>query len=148
MAYHTFVSNRVHVVFSTKERRPIIPKDTQQRLWAYMAGTARQLGIQVYAVGGMADHAHVLIGLPAAHPLAKAVQAIKANSSRWLKENGNVQLFAWQEGYAAFSVSLSQTDATIRYIQNQPNHHQRRDFDAELALMLRRRGFGPVDAPH
>jgi REP element-mobilizing transposase RayT len=144
MAYHTFVSNRVHCVFSTKERRSLITEDFQPRLWAYMGGIARQLGLHVYAIGGTSDHCHALLGLPATMTVAKAVQSLKANSSRWLREAG-IPVFTWQEGYAAFSVSISHTEATIRYIQAQVEHHRRRNFDADLALLLRRHGFGPAE---
>jgi len=132
---HTHVSIRIHCVFSTKERRPSIPEDLQPRLWAFIGGIARRIGAKAIAVGGMSDHVHVLLLLPATMALAKAVQTLKANSSRWLHETTG-KPFEWQEGYAAFRVSISQTDATVAYIHNQREHHARRGFDQELALML------------
>jgi putative transposase len=71
-------------VFSTKERRPIIPLDLKERLWPYMAGIARMNQFKVLAAGGMPDHAHVLLSLPATIPIAKAVQLIKGGSSKWI----------------------------------------------------------------
>ncbi len=136
MGAHTFVSIRVHFVFGTSGRDRAIPSDLQPRLWAYIAGIARNLGATVYAVGGMDDHAHVFIGIPATQPVAKAVQTIKTNSSRWIREHRPG--FEWQEGYAAFSVSISHTDDVIAYIQNQSEHHKRRGYGVELALMLRK----------
>jgi REP-associated tyrosine transposase len=79
----SFVANRVHCIFSTKNRARIIPPELQPRLWSFMAGIARQDGIVSTAVGGFDDHAHVLIALPATMTLAKAMQLIKAGSSRW-----------------------------------------------------------------
>lgn len=132
---HSRVSLRIHCVFSTKDRRPTIPEALQQRLWEYIGGIARNLGMKAIAVGGIEDHAHVLLSLSPAIPLATAVQKIKANSSRWLHgETG--KLFQWQEGYAAYSVSISHTDATVKYILNQREHHKKRTFDDELARMI------------
>jgi putative transposase len=134
---HTHLSIRIHCVFSTKERRPSIPEDLQPRLWAFIGGIARRTGMKAIAVGGMSDHVHVLLLLPATITLAKAVQTLKANSSRWLHET-TAKPFEWQEGYAAFSVSISQTDATVAYILNQRAHRARRGFDEEFARMVAR----------
>jgi len=134
---HTHVSIRIHYVFSTKERRASIPEEIQPRLWAFIGGIARRIGMKAIAVGGMCDHVHILLLLPATMALAKAVQTLKANSSRWLHETTG-KPFEWQEGYAAFSVSISQTDATVGYIRNQREHHAKRGFDAEFARMLER----------
>ncbi len=92
------------------------------------------------AVGGIADHAHVLLLLPATMPLAEAMQKIKANSSRWLGEQTG-KPFQWQEGYAAFSISLSHTEATVAYILNQRKHHERRSFVQEMRTILRKHGM-------
>ena len=137
---HTHVSLRVHCVFSTKGRAPSIPAELQPRLWAFIGGIARRLGMKAIAVGGIQDHVHVLLLLPATMALAKAVQTLKANSSRWLHEMTGRQ-FEWQEGYAAFSVSISQTDATVTYIRNQREHHAKRGFDEELVRMLEKHGL-------
>jgi hypothetical protein len=88
----------------------------------------------------MRDHVHVFIGLPGTIGLSEAVQKIKANSSRFLHEK-DVKGFAWQEGYGAFSVGVSQSDATIRYIRTQAQHHAKRDFRAEFAAMLAAHGL-------
>ena len=134
---HTHVSIRVHCVFSTKERRASIPEAIQPRLWAFIGGIVRRVGMKAIAVGGTSDHLHVLLLLPATITLAKAVQTLKANSSRWLHE-ATGKPFEWQEGYAAFSVSIPQTDATVAYIRNQRQHHAKRGFDEEFARMLAR----------
>jgi len=134
---HTHVSVRIHCVFSTKERRASIPEEIQPRLWAFIGGIAPRVGMKAIAVGGMSDHVHVLLLLPATMALAKAVQTLKANSSRWLHETTR-QPFEWQEGYAAFGVSISQTDATVAYIHNQRQHHAKRGFDEEFARLVER----------
>lgn len=134
---HTYCSVRVHVVFSTKERRDCIPDKTRPKLWAYVAGIARNHGFQAVKVGGTANHAHVL--LPATMDLAKAVQLMKGSSSNWMNDTG-AKNFAWQEGYGAFSVSASQTRSVIEYIGDQERHHAKRNYEAEFLDLLRRYG--------
>jgi putative transposase len=132
---HTYAQNVIHIVFSTKYRRKTISSEFQPRMWAYVAGICKNHEIFVHAVGGMEDHIHLLVQVPPALPLAKAVLAIKSNSSRWANEQGNK--FAWQQGYAAFSVSSSLISVIIRYIQTQESHHRKMTFDAELVALLK-----------
>jgi len=136
---HTYAQNVIHVVFSTKDRRKIISREFQAAMWSYVAGICKKHEIFVLSIGGSDDHIHLLIQIPPPLSLAKAVLAIKSNSSRWANDQGN--RFAWQEGYAAFSVSSSNVPAVIRYIQNQESHHRRMDFDAELLALLRKHGI-------
>jgi len=100
---HSYASNVVHIVFSTKERRPYMSDQTPERLWAYIDGIARNHGIPLIAVGGTTDHVHILASLPATMTLSDLVRNIKANSSRLMRQH--VRDFSWQEGYGAFSVS-------------------------------------------
>jgi REP element-mobilizing transposase RayT len=92
--------------------------------------------MKAFAVGGMPDHVHALVSLPATMTISTAAQKLKANSSRWISEAAGMR-FAWQEGYSAFSVSISQMDTVARYIQNQAEHHKKRSFDEELTRLLR-----------
>ncbi len=135
---HTYVQTVIHIVFSTKYRSKSISKEFQPRMWAYVAGICKNHEIFVHAVGGMDDHIHLLIQIPASLSLAKAVLTIKSNSSRWANEQGNK--FAWQEGYAAFSVSSSLVPEVVRYIQNQESHHRKMPFDEELLALLKKHG--------
>ena len=134
---HTYSATLFHVVFSTKERRAVI-KDPP-KLWAYIAGTARNLGYEPLAIGGTENHLHMLLRLPAHVPVSDAAQRLKANSSRWLSENGS--WFGWQHGYGAFSVSPSNIDAVRRYVQNQPDHHRRHSFEEEFVTLLAKSGI-------
>ena len=139
---HTYASNRVHVVFSTKGRKKNLAGDLQPKLWGYMKGIARNRGFDVVIIGGASDHVHALLVVPPAMPLAKAVQAMKGCSSKWLNDTGAAGTnFAWQEGYGAFSVSASQTDSVVAYIENQPAHHATRDYEEEFIELLRRYGI-------
>lgn len=137
---NTYISNRVHIVFATKRHYPLIPEPLLEELWAYIYGICARLEIKTYAIGGMRDHVHVFIGLPATTKLAEAAQKIKANSSRFLREKG-IKEFSWQEGYGAFSVSMSHTEATIHYVRTQAKHHAKRDFQSEFAAMLAKHGM-------
>jgi REP element-mobilizing transposase RayT len=128
----------LHVIFSTKGRRKLIAKDFQPRMWSYAAGICKNHGIHAHAVGGTEDHIHLLIQIPPSLAVAKAVLAIKSNSSRWANEQGH--RFAWQEGYAAFSVSASLVPAVVRYIQNQESHHRKMTFEEEWIALLEKHG--------
>lgn len=136
---HTYAQNVVHVVFSTKDRKKTIDHELRPKLWSYLAGICKKLDIYIHAVGGMEDHLHLLIQIPADLALSKAVAALKANSSRWATERGHK--FAWQQGYAAFSVSASAMPVVIRYIRNQEAHHKKMDFDAEFIALLKKHGI-------
>jgi len=96
---HTYAQNVIHVVFSTKDRRKLMPNEFRPQMWAYAAGICKKFDIPVLAVGGMEDHIHFLLQIPPTMALAKAVLAIKSNSSRWASEEGHK--FAWQQGYGA-----------------------------------------------
>jgi REP element-mobilizing transposase RayT len=135
---HSCAQNIIHLVFSTKERRKLISAEFQPALWAYVAGVCKKNEIFVYAVGGMDDHIHSLIQIPAPLALAKAVLAIKSNSSRWTHERG--QKVEWQEGYGAFSVSASNVSTVERYIRNQAAHHRKMSFEEEFVALLRKHG--------
>ena len=93
------------------------------------------------AVGGMRDHAHALLSLPTTTTVAKAVQLLKGGSSIWINDHLRDRSFAWQDGYGAFTIGISQLEATIRYIENQERHHTRQTFDDELARMLKKHGI-------
>jgi REP element-mobilizing transposase RayT len=105
-----------------------------------MAGITRNHGMHAVAIGGIEDHIHALINLGATLGIAKAVQVLKANSSRWMNEHPKTR-FEWQEGYFACSVSRSQVASVIRYIASQKEHHKKMDSATEFALLLKKHGF-------
>src|SRR6266481_7040194 len=136
-----YLSLNYHIVFATKDRRMLIPEDLQPRLWAYMGGIAKTNGFKTLSIGGMEDHAHLLLSIPATIPVFKAVQLVKAGSSKWLRHSLGKRLFTWQESYGAFTVGISQIEATKRYIANQKEHHRGRDFKSEWKMILERHGL-------
>src|SRR6266481_5254336 len=131
---HTHTSLKHHVIFSTQGRRPFIQEHLEQQLWAYMAGTAHKKGFTILKAGGVEDHIHLLVELPPDMDLSKVVQMVKANSSHWMKQHE--KSFAWQRGFAAFSVSESLKMKTMAYIANQRKHHKRKSYADELKELL------------
>ena len=137
---HNYNANYIHCVFSTKGRRDI-PAQLQERLWSYIGGIVRKLGCELVAIGGTANHVHVLFAL---RPMLRLAEAIQATSSRWLGEQG--VKFEWQKGYGAFSVSPSMLETVTAYVRRQPEHHSNRNFEDEFLALLRKTGvaFDPL----
>ncbi len=128
---HSYSQNTIHIVFSTYERQKVISKHFQPRFWAYIAGIFKNQEVFTHAIGGMEDHLHRLVQLPPMLPLAKAISTVKSYSSKWAKENG--LKFAWQKGYGAFSVSQSNIQAVMNYIETQEQHHRKMGFEDDLS---------------
>jgi putative transposase len=137
---HTYISDLVHCVFSTKLRQNLIPPEIQPELWAFIGGIARKNGFKSLMVGGTENHVHILLSLSATMPLAKAMRLVKGASSRWMNET-HTHDFAWQEAYGAFSVGISQKAHTIAYIQSQAENHRKRSFEEEFLVFLERHGI-------
>ncbi len=139
---HSYISCLMHVVYSTKDRQPLITPELQKRLHPYLGGIARENDFKALSIGGVADHVHLLLSLPSTLAIAKAVQLIKGGSSKWIHEEfPNLSTFAWQEGYGAFSVSISGVTDTIAYINGQEEHHRSKTFKEEFIQFLNRHGM-------
>ena len=136
----TFFSLHYHIVFSTKERRPVIRKEWQPRLHSYLGGIIRGMNGVAESVGGVSDHVHLLASLRPMHCIADVLRDLKKDSTNWIKENFD-QAFKWQEGYAAFTVSPSGTGSVRRYIENQEEHHRKQSFIDELKELLEKVGI-------
>jgi putative transposase len=135
---HAYSGNFVHCVFSTKGRRNTIPADLQSKLRGYMCGIAQNLNTNVIATGGTANHVHLLMTLAPTSRLSEVIQKVKANSSRWMGEQG--KSFEWQKGYGAFSVSPSMLEVVKAYVLNQEEHHRKRSFEEEFLALLKKSG--------
>jgi len=133
---HTYASNFVHCIFSTKDRRPIIRDEKMPELFAFFSGIAKGEGFELIIAGGTSNHVHLLFVLPATQSLAYVIQKLKGSSSRFM---GN--RFSWQQGYGAFSVSPSQVPTVKKYIQNQEQHHRKQSFEEEFTILLRNCGI-------
>ena len=134
----TFGNIVVHVVFSTKNRLPLLAASTRGILFPYVEGIVKRVGGSLIDVGGMPDHIHLLIRLPTNLSVADAVRTVKANSSKWINEQATHMKFGWQRGYGAFSVSHSDMPRVIDYVRNQERHHRARSFEEELEALLKR----------
>ena len=132
----TYLSLHYHLIFSTKLREPLISDQWQERLHEYLGGTVKGLGGFPQGVGGVADHVHLLVGLKATHCLADFMRDLKKSSSAWVHDEIGLKTFAWQEGYAAFTVSATSRDGVKSYIANQAEHHKQQPFRDELIELL------------
>lgn len=136
---HTFTEVLIHAVFSTSNRAPLLPESIRAEVHAYLGGIFRALRANPIAIGGTADHVHVLTRIPAELALADCLRVVKTNSSRWVKERWPQRHgFAWQGGYGAFSVSESNREVVVRYIQGQEDHHRSISFENEFLALLKR----------
>lgn len=137
---NTYAALYFHVIFSTKNREPLIRRDMESRIWAYLGGIARENDFKAVAIGGMENHAHLLLNLPPTLAVSKAVQLLKGGSSAWVKDTfakiPGIRHFAWQDGFAAFSVSPSQLGEVEKYIAAQREHHRRKTFEEEYRAFL------------
>ena len=131
----------VHITFSTKNRQPTIPESCEHDLYAYIGGICRRLDSPLLAMGGVADHVHMLVDLSKNVALATFMLDVKRDSSRWMGER--LARFAWQEGYFAFSIGESGLDALRAYIANQRAHHQRIGCKDEMRALFRKYGIEP-----
>lgn len=138
----TFTNLLYHIVFSTKHREPLIQPSFQYRTYEYIGGIVREHGDALIQIGGMADHVHLIVKLRPNHDVSEVVRLIKANSSKWLNESADYPgHFAWQTGYAAFSVSQSQLPEVKHYVEHQAEHHRYRSFQEEYVAFLDRHGI-------
>lgn len=136
---HSFISQLLHCVFSTKERRPMITPRLQLRLFQYIGGIARENKIQLLSAGGIDDHVHLLISMPSTISISKTMQLIKGGSSKWIHETfAEHRLFEWQQGYGAFSIGVGDIERTTNYIKNQAEHHGKMDFKTEFLAFLKK----------
>src|SRR6516162_8954241 len=129
----------VHVIFSTKQREPLLADGWREKLFRVLGGAANNLGCQSLIVGGMADHVHMLFQVDRKIAVADAISKIKSTSSLWIRQTQpELAEFHWQSGYAAFSVSQSSVEAVRAYIRDQAKHHRKQSFQDELRGWLRR----------
>src|SRR5260370_5249649 len=131
----------LHIVFSTKNREPWLDSGVRPRMHAYLATICRDLSADVVHVGGVSDHVHIVTTLPRTLSHAQFIEQIKKTSSKWIKEvDARYRGFFWQRGYAAFSVSPSQFEAVMQYVEAQQEHDRNRTFQEEYRALLCKHG--------
>jgi REP element-mobilizing transposase RayT len=139
---NTYTSLHYHVIFSTKNRERSISQIIEQRVWEYLGGIARENDMKALQIGGIEDHVHLVIGIPATLAVSRALQLLKGGSSKWIHETfPELARFQWQDGYGAFTVSKSQMAEVIDYVARQREHHKVLTFQEEYRGFLRKHGI-------
>lgn len=139
---HTHRSHFFHLIWSTKNRKPLIDTSCQERLYQYMGGIIRQHGASLIEIGGISNHVHLLIMIGNLDHYSSLVRMIKADSSRWMhKVWKDKKDFAWQDGYGSFVVSYTHTDVVREYIKTQEKHHSKVSFESEYIRILEKNGI-------
>ena len=132
----------IHLIWSTKDRRPWLEPRIRERTHAFLAGAVRQCDCEAYRVGGVEDHVHLAVRLSRTLSVADLVKEVKTASSKWVKtQDASLQDFAWQQGYGVFSVGMSQKETLLNYIDNQEEHHRTRTFKDEYRDFLTKYGI-------
>jgi putative transposase len=137
---HTFTNLLTHVIFSTKDREPLITAALHDDLLAYLGGIVRELGGVLRTANARPDQVHLLCSLPPTVATSDALRVVKTNSSRWVHRSRSFPGFDWQTGYGAFSVSQSLASAVVQYIGNQEKHHRGVTFQEEFVAFLKKHG--------
>ena len=138
---NSFVNTNLHIIFHVKNTCAIREEDLTQ-MFNYIGGIIRNVSGISYKVGGMPDHIHVLASLPVTMSVSDFVRTIKAGASKWIKGvSPCYKGFAWQEGYGAFSVSRSNVESVLNYIEKQKEHHQKHSAYDEFQHFLAKHGF-------
>ena len=136
---NTYTSLHYHAIFSTKNREPWIGREIEERVWSFLGGIARENQMKALGIGGIENHVHLLLGVPASLALSKGIQLLKGGSSGWIKETfPGMRGFGWQDGYAAFTVSQSNILEVQEYIRSQREHHRVKTFEEEYRAFLER----------
>jgi len=132
----------VHIIFSTKNREPLIADSVQTGLHAYMATVVRNKDGECYRAGGVSDHVHLAMRLPRTIAICKLVENLKTASSKWMKKQSPELIsFGWQHGYAALSVNPEGLPGLCKYIDQQAEHHRKVSFKDEYRKLMREYGI-------
>ena len=138
---HTYSNILLHVVFSTKGRRPTVKTAFRERLYQYLAGVARHEFGRALTIGGTENHIHGLLSMATDASAAEAMRKWKSLFSGWVHKAFPSHVgFAWQSGYGVFSVSQSNAPRVIKYIEEQEEHHRRQTFEEEFIALLKKHG--------
>lgn len=133
----SLVQNIHHTIFSTKNRHGWIEDYWANDLYRYVAGILKRLGCKILLAGGTSDHIHILSSIGKTLTVPEFVRAVKSSSTSWIRRSiPGKKSFAWQKGYASFSVDKSRIPDLKKYIQNQNEHHRHRNFKDELKELL------------
>lgn len=132
-----FISCLVHVVVGTFQQKNFLTADVRNQLSVYLSAVAKSKGMKLVALGGTENHVHILLALPSKLSVESAIIPLKQSSTTWLRQNfQSLRSFSWASGFAVFSISRSQLDSTLLYIQNQEQYHWKKSFQEEYKDFL------------
>ena len=132
----------IHLIWSTKNREPVLQKDHRTKIFEHIKSNAREKDIYLDTIGGYIEHVHTLISLKSDQTISKVAQLLKGESAFWVNNKSEMRLkLEWQDEYIAVSVSESIVDAVREYIRNQEEHHRKKSFAEEYEDALRKHGF-------
>jgi putative transposase len=135
---NTFTQIHIQFVFAVKYRECLLHKKWNDELYKYITGIVQKQNHKMIAINGVSDHIHLLIGMRPTQSISDLMQDVKGSSSKWINEKNFVpKKFEWQEGYGAFSYSLSQVKTVVNYIKNQEAHHAKQSFRDEYISFLK-----------
>jgi REP element-mobilizing transposase RayT len=133
----SFTNLKYHVVFSTKNRAPWLTPDVKERAAEYIGGIVRNIKGTLLEANGVEDHMHLVAGIHPQGPVSSFVRDVKSNSTSWIRQTfPNLREFSWQDEYSAFTVSQSQLEGVLSYVQRQEEHHRKMTFGEELRVLL------------
>ena len=139
---HSFNRIWIHAIYSTKEREPFIRSNAEQPIYDYMKSQLEDISCSVRIINGMPEHVHLLFLLNPQKAIIDVLKQVKGSTSHWINEQNIIsEKFAWQTGYAAYSVSESQLDKVYNYIANQKEHHKKKTFAQEYDEFIKLHGF-------
>ena len=139
---HSFNKIWIHAIWSTKDRLPLIHQNIEKKIYEYMCNQFIESGCPVRIINGMQDHVHSLFLLNPQRGVADIIKQVKGSTSHWINEQNMIkEKFAWQTGYAAYSVSESVLEKVYQYIVNQKKHHQKTTFLKEYDEFIKLHGL-------
>jgi len=131
-----------HIVYSTKQRKPLIVPSLQENLYSYIGGIIRGEGGTLIEIGGVSDHVHLITKLRSEPSVAQIIKTFKSKSSGWVNTQSRLRKrFSWQTGYGAFTVSPSQLPKLVQYVRTQEEHHRKLSFKEEFVALLKKHGI-------
>ena len=143
---HSYTLNTYHIIFSTKDKSPVLNEEVQQRLYPYLAAIINKGFGKASIINGVEDHLHILCTIKAKYAISDVLCAIKSESSKWINNNFEIiGKFQWQTGYGCFSVSASQFQTVYNYIKDQKEHHRQNSFKEEFKTFLDKHGLEPFE---
>ena len=142
---HTYTDLLLHIVFSTKDRSPLLTPTVKAKLFPYMSGITSNLKCKACVFNGPTDHVHGLVELSREVAVSDFLRLLKTNSSKWVGDEFPAARFGWQTGYGAFTVSRSKMQEVYDYIANQEQHHKKMTFQQEFTALLLKHGMKPDD---